>query len=572
MRNYLLGILFLVNISFTIAQTATQPSGTGTAADPYLITSLNNLYWITQNEDKWGIFHFKQTANIDATNTNTWSWVDVNGNDAVGIKSIGDGDGSFFGTYDGQGYSISNLYIRRRIGDNIGLFGNTHQATIKNLNLTNANITSFYDGNEENVSYDYIGGLIGASIESNVINCSISGSVSGGFYVGGLVGYSYDDASIESCYSTCNVSGLSYVGGLCGINYSSIVDESYSTGIVTASGTASVDGYYSGGLIGRSDQYSEVNNCYSSGNASGTYYIGGLVGINTNQSYIENCYSTGSSSGSSSIGGLVGDNYDSEILNSFWDTETSNNTTSDGGTGKTTAEMQTGSTFTNAGWDFSVIWQMNGYPELQNNIPLPVELTSFTITAEGSRINLSWETATEVNNYGFNIERTSTPLSMTDNFISNGKDGWEKINFVEGHGNSNSPKLYNYIDTKISSGKYFYRLKQIDIDGSFEYSKIVEIDLGLPTEFELSQNFPNPFNPSTTIKYSIPNEETLHAMPVQLKVYDVLGKEITTLVNEEKEAGTYTIEFNAKNLPSGMYFYRLETSNFVRTIKMSLVK
>jgi hypothetical protein len=195
------------------------------------------------------------------------------------------------------------------------------------------------------------------------------------------------------------------------------------------------------------------------------------------------------------------------------------------------------------------------------NGALPVELSSFSASIIGSKIKLNWETATEVNNYGFEILRqahTSTSLSITD---------WEKIGFVNGNGNSNSPKSYSYEDKNALSGKYSYRLKQIDNDGTFEYSKIVEADLGTPKTFELSRNYPNPFNPSTTIRYSLPK-----AGNVKLTVYNILGQEVVTLVNEFKEAGVHTVNFNASELNSGLYIYKLHAGSFNQTRKMMLIK
>jgi hypothetical protein len=199
-----------------------------------------------------------------------------------------------------------------------------------------------------------------------------------------------------------------------------------------------------------------------------------------------------------------------------------------------------------------------------NSQALPVELTSFTAStssASGSvSVELNWETATEVNNYGFEVERKI--LKQVQN------DSWENIGFVEGHGNSNSPKLYSYTDNTIeASGKYNYRLKQIDIDGTFEYSDIVEANLGTPEQFELDQNFPNPFNPTTSISFNLPMDSD-----VKLNVFNVLGEEVAELLNENITAGYHSINFNASELNSGIYFYKLETNNFTQIRKMMLVK
>jgi len=139
---------------------------------------------------------------------------------------------------------------------------------------------------------------------------------------------------------------------------------------------------------------------------------------------------------------------------------------------------------------------------------------------------------------------------------------------VEGSGNSNSPKEYSFVDESAQNRNYSYRLKQIDFDGKFDYSDVVEVEVNnLPTEFSLSQNYPNPFNPSTNIEYSVPSSEY-----VSLKVYDILGNLVATLVNEKKEAGKYKVTFNASNLASGLYFYKIQAGSFNQVRKMLLIK
>ena len=191
---------------------------------------------------------------------------------------------------------------------------------------------------------------------------------------------------------------------------------------------------------------------------------------------------------------------------------------------------------------------------------LPVELTSFSATTIGSTVKLSWQTATEINNFGFDVERKSNVKGQTS-------DEWTKLGFVNGNGNSNSTKDYSFVDDKVTAGSYSYRLKQIDNDGQFEYSKVVEIGLTAPDKFELSQNYPNPFNPSTTINYNLPE-----ATNVKLIIFNILGQEIKTLVNEFKEAGVHTVNFDASELNSGMYIYKMTAGSFVKTLKMILMK
>ncbi|NOX66404.1 MAG: T9SS type A sorting domain-containing protein, partial [Chlorobi bacterium] len=127
---------------------------------------------------------------------------------------------------------------------------------------------------------------------------------------------------------------------------------------------------------------------------------------------------------------------------------------------------------------------------------------------------------------------------------------WETIGFVEGHGNSNSPNSYNFVDEDLTGGNHFaYRLKQIDMDGAYEYSDLVELNI-VPKKYELSQNYPNPFNPSTTIKFSLPKNSK-----VRLDIYNMLGESVTTLIDKEMDAGFQSVQFNASNLASGIYFY-----------------
>jgi len=207
------------------------------------------------------------------------------------------------------------------------------------------------------------------------------------------------------------------------------------------------------------------------------------------------------------------------------------------------------------------LWNTNGksapvlMQSVGNDTPLPVELGSFTAKVKDLSVELKWITETEVNNYGFEVERSS-----------NNSD-WLMIGFVEGHGNSNSPKRYTFTDNKPVGGSVFkYRLKQIDTDGMYEFSNEIEVALVL-NSFALYQNYPNPFNPSTRINYSIPQKSK-----VQIIIYNGLGKEVAVLLDEEKDVGNYDVEFNASGLPSGVYFYRLQAGDFIQTKKMVLMK
>jgi hypothetical protein len=217
------------------------------------------------------------------------------------------------------------------------------------------------------------------------------------------------------------------------------------------------------------------------------------------------------------------------------------------------------------GIDFSACWTGNyaGTSGTQGNFsivkltyddPIPVELTSFTASASGNNVFLNWSTASETNNQGFDIQRKSL------------NSDYESVGFVTGFGTTTEARSYSFTD-EVAKGTYTYRLKQLDFDGSFEYSSEIEVDVNIPSVYSLEQNYPNPFNPSTTINFSLANEGF-----VKLAVYNTLGQEVITLVNEVKESGAHSVTFDASVLTSGAYFYKLETAQFSQTKKMLLTK
>jgi hypothetical protein len=194
--------------------------------------------------------------------------------------------------------------------------------------------------------------------------------------------------------------------------------------------------------------------------------------------------------------------------------------------------------------------------------PLAVELSSFTGQVANKDVVLRWNTITEENSYGFEIERKLN----SENGIQNAE--WYKIAFIESYGNSNSPREYSFVDKNVApSGEYLYRLKMIDLDGSIQYSNIVKVNRAAPERFYLFQNYPNPFNPSTRIEFSVPRSTY-----VTLKVFNLLGEEIATLAAQEFKAGTFTVDWNAKGVASGVYIYRLVAGSFVDAKKLLLLK
>jgi hypothetical protein len=206
-------------------------------------------------------------------------------------------------------------------------------------------------------------------------------------------------------------------------------------------------------------------------------------------------------------------------------------------------------------------WIVGTYASLLKTdaVFVPVELFSFSGVLIDNRVELSWVTASELNNYGFEIQ-----LKLSD------KDSWKKIGFIEGHGTTTQMSYYTFIDTPRSGGKYSYRLKQIDSDGKFKYSSTTEVNV--PTKFALYQNHPNPFNPETTIGFELPVNA-----PVSLEIYNMLGQKIVTLINERRPTGFQQMVWNGKDdlgrpVGSGVYFYRIKAGNFEATRKLVLLR
>ncbi len=182
---------------------------------------------------------------------------------------------------------------------------------------------------------------------------------------------------------------------------------------------------------------------------------------------------------------------------------------------------------------------------------VPVELTSFNAVSNGNNVNVNWVTATETNNSGFELYRNGS-----------------KVTFIKGNGTTAERSSYSYTDKELTNGNYSYQLYQIDFDGTRSLVGKTSVEVNaVPVEFALNQNYPNPFNPSTSISFSIPN-----ASSVKLTIYNAIGKEVATLVNGTMESGNHKVVWNASNMPSGMYFYKLQADNFTSTKKMMLIK
>ncbi len=396
--------VLLFSTAILRAQTAVQPSGSGTAGDPYQITTLDNLYWVTQNQSSWSSY-FIQTANINAAASSTWDG-------GAGFTPIGNGSTNYFtGSYNGKGHTISGLYINRPTTDYVGLFGLANgTGSIDSLGVKNATITG----------KRFVGGLVGLNNSStrSVSNTFTTGTVTGkSGTAGGLVGS--NGGSVTRSYSACSVTGNSaIVGGLVGFNAGSgSVSNSFATGSVTGSPS------HVGGLAGQNS--GSLTNTYAMGSASGSYWAGGLVGLNTSSGTLTNSFSAGSVPGNDpDLGGLVGGN-SGTISNSFWDTQTSGKASSHGGTGKTTSEMKTKSTFTDAGWDFTGetangttdLWELNGtqnsgYPKLVWWVFIPDPLQITAILPVENKLNVLPESNIEITLDNLVTEATLNSVSI----------------------------------------------------------------------------------------------------------------------------------------------------------------
>lgn len=341
--NYIVATLLVLIVGNMNIYAGTYSGGSGTSGDPYQISTTADLIELSNTNADWvaGIY-FIQTANI--TFNENEQLVDWDGDgdatwdteDQLGFNPIGKGfHNSFRGTYDGQNYTILNLYINRTATSNIGLFGfiRGSDALVTNSGLLNVNITGL----------NTVGGLVGISLYGVINNSFATGIINGNSSIGGLIGTNNYGIATNS-YSTASVVGSSdYIGGFTGRLAGGEISYCYSTGSVSGAN-------YIGGFVGLVGLEGGISNCYSIGSVSGANYVGGFTGLNS--MVISNCYSTGNVSGTSFVGGLLGSN-SGTVTNCFWDTETSGQSSSAGGTGKTTAEMKTQSTFTDASWDFS---------------------------------------------------------------------------------------------------------------------------------------------------------------------------------------------------------------------------
>ncbi len=529
------------NGSTILYNQAETPSGSGTEGSPYDASTPATVVWLTENTDAWS-GHIELSGDLDLTGAD--------------FTPIGTSSTPFTGTFNGGGYTLDGLTIDGSSGglrvpiDNVGFFGYVNGGTISNIKLTDV-------------------------------------TVSGGDNVGVMVGYLTGAATIENCYVTGTVTGTDTLGGFVGNLYSTggartqVISSSYSDVDVTGSGGNSLVGGFTGQCS------AAIDNCYSIGGVSNAATSGGFAGKLRGSGSLTNCYSTGSVSGTSSTGGFLAVLQNNQtVSNCFWDTQTSGESSSAAGTGKTTSEMKDYTTFTAAGWDFvsetangtNDYWDAdqlqtvnNGYPILSwqtgADQSLPVTLSSFTANAtRDGEIELVWITESEIENIGFIIERKD---SNEETWTENASYLTEPT--LQGQGSVTYRTEYRYTDNTVEPNtQYDYRLADVSYTGEKTYHAVTVLGIeaqSFPEAFRLQPAYPNPFNPTTTIQYELINDGQ-----VTLKIYDIQGREVTTLINQHRQSGFHTAQWNADTHPSGTYFLKLTQGENTSTQKIILLK
>lgn len=607
MKTNILCLVFLLFSLQLFSQTAIEPAvGSGSNDNPYQINSLGNLYWIAESSARWG-YHYKQTSDIDASLTSGWfdgeGWLPI----GIFLNDL-DPDNVFFtGSYDGQGFVIEGLSLNRPEMSSAGLFGAISGAQISNLGLVDTNITGgsnlaalsgyvekgstiencFVTGNiiglalegavgslagliisslisnssnhAELYGYQSVGGLAGYAINSLFSSSSNSGNIKSdisSWGIGGIVGDEFF-SSINDCYSTGDISGINGIGGLSGMRFNSSINNSWSSGVIRGlTGT--------GGLTGI-DVSSTIQNSYSKATIDGYYYAGGLAGfltsqppqvtdqyhgisfpkrfiesfseypINNDQPYaIEKSYSIGEVYGYFYTGGLVGFFTDQASVKNSYSTSPVNGVNRSGGLLGYISESAVINSYS--------IGAVSGEEEVGGLAGLEFEST-FTMSY------WNYETSGQVSSAGGEGRSTQ---DMTYPYSGNTYQTWDFYNVWSSDQNHSFNHGYPYLkDLELSSDQIYVP----EYNSSFLY------------------NYPNPFNPSTDIFFSV-----VEPGLVRVNVYNIKGQLKAELYHGFKDTGEYRIKWDGKNrrngdsLPSGVYFCHLKTgdNNIVR--KMLLLR
>jgi hypothetical protein len=585
--------------SNTVVLVSGFAGGDGSENYPYQIANIEHLQALQYVSSRNLIL----VNDIDASATADW-------NDGEGFMPIGSTQHKFYGSLDGDGHTIQGLTINRSNLSQVGLFGCVGSGSaIRNLRLDSVNVTGNLD----------VGALAGATLETRIVNCYVSGNISGDANVGGMVGEQGGGGVIENSHTSVHVDGGggSVVGGLTGRNWGSISNSSstgevsanidvgglvgYNIGTITTSrATCNTGGQESvGGLVG-SNEYDSITKSFVKGRIFGSTnvgglvgqnygalvdnyvvgdligtnkYIGGLVGLNTEDGSIINSYAALTTLIlGETYGGIAGENL-GIITDSFWNTEISSVLHGvgmgdpAGANGITTAGMIRLSSYQD--WDFNETWSITDgetYPWLQDNIQdpppaplvLPARLSEPVHESEvETPVLFEWHAFDGAIGYTLQISEDE----QFENIVVS---------------TAGIASLSIEISSLMGGVTYYWRVAAEFDEAMSPWSGVWSFlvtpvtgvsDIELPTEFSLSQNYPNPFNPSTVIRYGLPEDAD-----VRLVIYDMLGRQVAVSINDRQHAGYHEIRFDAGQLAGGMYIYRLHAGEKVFTRRMLLIK
>lgn len=656
------------------AQTATAPVfGDGSAANPYQISSLENLYWIAADEDvvsdpeqavRWSD-HYVLTADIDASETN--DWFNGEGWQPIGFYLDEDNAIPFSGSFDGDGFAIDGLFINRPETEGVGLFGFANGASFESISLTNVSI----------IGGNIVGAMIGQNSDGDTIsNCNSSGSVRAELiagYAGGLIGYNVN-TDLSNCYSSANVYGYQNIGGLVGFTINSVIDDCHTTGDIigdlsswcvgglvgeqffstiknscTTGDVSSYNGagglvgmrYYSaiygsyatgnilgystgtGGLVGI-DVASYTHNSYSTGNIKGHYYVGGIVGYLTHsppqrenhihnmiskrltavgydfvtvrdEDYfsIYNCYNTGIIRGLSYLGGLAGFFTDYAVISK------SHNSGIVFGSGEYIGGL-TGTHHNNSIIEASYnTGNVTSFADLasltgglvgeQDQSLISNSFNSGEVSGRERTGGLVGDSVSGTIEHSYSTGQVISTDDHVGGLVGHGQG--EEINSywnietsgqsasAMGQGRTTAEMTYPYADNTYLGWDFENRwAADFYYDFNQGYPYLLDVVLSVydnqvgSAEALILSNYPNPFNPETTIRFSL-----VRAGAVQLEIYNIRGQKIKTLIDSHEDAGENSIVWDGKSdygrfVPSGVYFYRLRTPSFDQINKMLLLE
>jgi hypothetical protein len=569
----------------------------GSEHNPFLIESLANLRWLSESPYYWGgyssscvieavfySFYFLQIADIDASET--IGWYGGQGFSPIGwgtLLLVGGMETDFFGHYDGNGFEISNLHIMGTPMDwdfvfgvpFPALFGSTVGATIENVRLTDLSMVTSSYTIVSHYFYKPVGGLVGHALHTTVYNCSVQGSIA-------IICEDFDDYFDDYIVAT--------IGGVVGELHQSQMIKTSSSVNITVSQSASQSGLSSvGGLVGRAT-LSEIENSYYFGdiavNSLHEVRSGGLVGY-ADQTDISNCY-VASHSTFGHVAGLVGWlGGTSSVSSSFWDTETTGvdeafhhvfaSPSITGVYGLPSAQMCDIDTYIDAGWDFESVWAIettinSGYPYLQPAetiyiLPPPSDLNA---SVDISSVVLSWIPQPLVNNgdiVSYQIYRNAVCIAT----ISSDYDSFTNSELPDG--------VYKYYIVALYdiNGVTHRSLPSNLATVAVNTTSIHEDEPRLHLKTQLLANYPNPFNPTTSIHFSLSFVDGRDEGNVVMAVYNIRGQHVRTLIDGVYHTGNHSVVWDGKDdmgryVSSGIYFYRMTTESYSSTQKMILMK